>query len=49
MHVLDTAENSVRAGAAFVEIEVAVSTAEDSLSITIKDNGSGMDLNRCKE
>ena len=43
LHVLDTAENSVRAGAAFVEIEVAVSTAEDSLSITIKDNGSGMD------
>ena len=36
-------KNSVRAGAAFVEIEVAVSTAEDSLSITIKDNGSGMD------
>lgn len=42
LHVLDAAENSVRAGAALVEIEVAVSTCQDLLCVTIKDNGSGM-------
>ena len=42
LHVLDTAENSVRAGAALVEIEVEVSTSRDSLRVMIKDNGSGI-------
>lgn len=48
LHVLDTAENSVRAGAALVEIEVVVSTIKDSLRIMIKDNGSGMDPEQVK-
>lgn len=43
LHVLDIAENSVRANASFVEITVAVDTAADTLTICIKDNGDGMD------
>lgn len=41
LHILDIAENSVRAGASLVEIEVAVS--DGFLIISIKDDGCGMD------
>lgn len=43
LHVLDIAENSVRANASLVEITVTVDTAADTLTICIKDNGDGMD------
>lgn len=43
LHVLDIAENSVRANASLVEITVKVDTAGDTLTICIKDNGEGMD------
>lgn len=42
LNILDVAENSIRADAALVEIEVAVDTLKDTLSIIIKDNGKGM-------
>ena len=43
LNILDIAENSVKAGAALVEIEVEVLTAENRLSIRITDDGCGMD------
>ncbi|PKN70573.1 MAG: ATP-binding protein [Deltaproteobacteria bacterium HGW-Deltaproteobacteria-12] len=41
-HILDIAENSVRAGARLIEINIAEDTANDSLSIEITDDGHGM-------
>lgn len=43
LNVLDIAENSVRAGASLIEIELKVQRAENRLSICIRDNGCGMD------
>ena len=40
MNVLDIAENSVRAGASLIEIELLLEGA--NLAITIRDNGCGM-------
>ena len=40
LNILDVAENSVRAGASLVEITVAVDEGEDTLSVTIADDGS---------
>ena len=40
--MMDVAQNSVRAEASLVEIEVEESDKNDSLSITIRDNGCGM-------
>ena len=42
LHILDVVENSVRAGASLVKIEVLADTARNTLSITIADNGCGM-------
>ncbi len=42
LNILDVAENSVRAQADLVEIIVAVDTSEDTLTVTIRDNGCGM-------
>ena len=41
-HILDIAENSVRAGAKLIEININEDTANDSLSIAIIDDGQGM-------
>lgn len=41
MHIMDIAENSVRAGA--TEVEVCLAFSEDTLEMTIRDNGCGMD------
>ncbi|MDR0805106.1 MAG: ATP-binding protein [Oscillospiraceae bacterium] len=43
LNVLDIAENSVRAQAKLIEIYVAINTSADTLTITVKDNGTGMD------
>ena len=43
LNVLDIAQNSIKAGATLVEIEVSRKTDEDLLTITINDNGCGMD------
>jgi len=42
LHILDIAENSLRAGATLVEIEVIEDLARDRLSIMVRDNGHGM-------
>ncbi|HET6515925.1 MAG TPA: ATP-binding protein [Thermodesulfovibrionales bacterium] len=43
LHILDIAENSVTAGADLVEIRVEEDTANDRLTLEIRDNGRGMD------
>jgi len=43
MHILDIIQNSVRANASYVELQIIENKVEDSYSITIKDNGDGMD------
>lgn len=42
LHVLDIAENSVRAEATCIHITIEQSERADTLSITISDNGRGM-------
>jgi len=42
MNVLDITENSIRAGASLITIDVAVDEAADRLKIVIEDNGCGM-------
>lgn len=42
-HILDIAQNSTRAKASLVEIEVVEDNAIDQITITIRDNGCGMD------
>ena len=42
LNVMDVAQNSVRAEASLVEIKVEESDKNDSLSISISDNGCGM-------
>lgn len=49
MHVLDIVENSLRAGATVVEIRIVEDSAEDLLTIEIKDNGKGMDEETVKK
>lgn len=42
LNILDIAQNSIAAGASLIEIEIAESTAEKQLTITVSDNGCGM-------
>ena len=42
MNILDIAQNSVRAGATLVNIEVAADSTSDILKIGVLDNGCGM-------
>ncbi len=48
LHMLDIAENSVRAGASRVLIEVTDSRRADRLAFRIRDNGKGINV-RCKD
>ncbi len=43
LHILDVAENSITAGASRIEISVQEDTVHDLLTLTIRDNGIGMD------
>ena len=43
LHLLDIAENAVRAGAMTITIEILEDKSKDLLSVCIKDDGSGMD------
>lgn len=47
MHVMDIAENSVRAGA--TEVEVCLVFSGETLEMTIRDNGCGMDAEMVKK
>ena len=42
LHILDIAQNSLKAGSTLTEIGVAADTAADTLSVVIRDNGRGM-------
>jgi hypothetical protein len=42
LHILDIANNSIRAGAALVQLAITENTHEDTLIISIKDDGCGM-------
>jgi hypothetical protein len=44
-HILDITENSIRAGAKLIEISIDEDSENDLLTITIKDDGHGMDQN----
>jgi len=48
-HILDIVQNSVRAGAKMIEIIVAESKKNDLCSLTINDNGCGMDEETLKQ
>ena len=48
LNILDVAENSVRARASLIEIAVSVQPKEDTLSVTITDNGCGMSADQVK-
>ncbi|MCP4150838.1 MAG: ATP-binding protein [bacterium] len=43
LHILDIAENSTSAGASLIEISVTENTKQNTLILTIKDNGAGLD------
>ena len=43
LHILDSAENSTRAGASLVEIDVIMNHEDDSLFIGVRDDGRGFD------
>ncbi len=42
LNVLDVAENSIRAEASLVEIDVEISTSDNTLTVKIIDDGKGM-------
>lgn len=42
LNVLDVVQNSIRANADFIQIQVVINSEQDSLTITITDNGLGM-------
>src|SRR5574341_535774 len=43
LHVLDVAENSIRAGARSIEIDLVEDRKKDLLTLRITDDGEGMD------
>ncbi|MBV1756358.1 MAG: ATP-binding protein [Dethiosulfatibacter sp.] len=43
LHILDIVQNSIKADATLIEIEIDENTTSDLLTIAIKDNGNGMD------
>ncbi len=43
LHILDIVQNSIKANASLVELTIVENSAENILSIEIKDNGCGMD------
>jgi len=48
LHILDIAENSIDADAVKVEIKIVVNEADDRFTLTISDNGKGMDAETLK-
>lgn len=43
LNILDIVQNSVRAGASEIEVEIYENTEEDMFFFSVKDNGCGMD------
>ncbi len=42
LHILDIAQNSIRAGASLIDIGVTIDENKDLLTVTVEDNGNGM-------
>lgn len=49
LHVLDIAENSIKAGASRIRIEIVADTLRQRLRVAVKDNGCGMDNRQLQE
>jgi hypothetical protein len=49
MHILDIVQNSLRAKATLIEIEIAEKASYNQLIITITDNGTGMDQEQLQQ
>lgn len=49
LNILDIAQNSIRAEATLVEINISVQNKQDRLLIRIKDNGCGMDAEQTEK
>ena len=47
LHILDVVENSLRSHAKLVEITVAEDEEQDLLTLEIRDDGNGMDTEKC--
>jgi signal transduction histidine kinase len=48
LHILDIAENSIRAGATKILIDILEKPVDDVLRVIIDDNGIGMDDETCR-
>ncbi|MCL2068457.1 MAG: ATP-binding protein, partial [Oscillospiraceae bacterium] len=46
LHIMDIAQNSIDAGASIIDISIAGD--EDTLTVTVADNGRGMDANTAR-
>ena len=49
LHILDIAQNSIKAKASLVEIDITEDTQANLLTVIIKDNGCGMDKDFLKD
>ena len=49
LHMMDIAQNSIRAGADEIMISVSESPSSGILTLTVADNGSGMDEETCRK
>lgn len=43
LHILDIAQNSIKAGADFIQIRIQIQTQTERIRVEVKDNGRGMD------
>ncbi len=43
LHILDLLQNALEAGATYIELEIVENIAQNRLSISVEDNGRGMD------
>ena len=42
LHIMDIVQNSITAGATLIEVSLCVSSKNDSLTVSVQDNGKGM-------
>ena len=49
LNILDIAQNSIRANASLITIEIIRSTAENQMTISIEDNGCGMSKEKVEQ
>ncbi len=48
LHIMDIVQNSVRAGAGEISVTLSESVAGDTLTLTVADDGRGMDEETCR-